>query len=83
VTLNQWAVRSHECSDILRLLPETKVIAIVIGNSPNERFWVAEQQRILGPLLKNKVELIFYNERPFEAVLQEVAAPTFKFNRSF
>jgi hypothetical protein len=26
---------------ILRLLPETKAIAIIIGNSPNERFWLA------------------------------------------
>ena len=34
--------------NILRLLPETKAIAIIIGNSPNERFWVGEQQRILG-----------------------------------
>jgi ABC-type uncharacterized transport system substrate-binding protein len=41
--------------NILRLLPETKAIAIIIGNSPNERFW-EEQQRILGPLLKNRVE---------------------------
>ena len=60
--------------NILRLLPETKAIAIIIGNSPNERFWVAEQKRILGPLLKNRVELIFYNERPFEAILKEVAS---------
>ena len=52
--------------NILRLLPETKAIAIIIGNSPNEQFWVAEQKRILGPLLKNRVELIFVNERPFE-----------------
>ena len=60
--------------NILRLLPETKAIAIIIGNSPNERFWVEEQQRILGPLLENKVELIFYNERPFEEILKEVAS---------
>lgn len=60
--------------NILRLLPETKAIAIVNGNSPNERFWAAEQQRILGPLLKNRVELIFYNERPFEAILKDVAS---------
>ena len=60
--------------NILRLLPETKAIAMIIGNSPNERFWVAEQQRILGPLLENKVELIFYNERPFEEILKEVAS---------
>jgi signal transduction histidine kinase len=60
--------------NILRLLPETKAIAIITGNSPNERFWVGEQQRIWGPLLKNKVELIFYNERPFEETLKEVAS---------
>ena len=60
--------------NILRLLPETKAIAIILGNSPNERFWVDEQKRILGPLLKNKVELIYYNERPFGAILKEVAS---------
>ena len=38
--------------NILRLLPETKSIAIIIGNSPNERFWVGEQQRILRPWLE-------------------------------
>ncbi len=59
--------------NILRLLPDTKAIAFIIGNSPNERYWAAEQQRILGPLLKNRVELIFYNERPFEAILKEVS----------
>jgi signal transduction histidine kinase len=60
--------------NILRLLPETKAIAIIIGNSPNERFWVDEQKRILRPLLENKVELIFYNELPFEAILKGVAS---------
>ena len=59
--------------NILRLLPETKTIAMIIGNSPAERFWVDEQQRILGPLLKNKVELIFYNERSLAEILKEVA----------
>jgi len=60
--------------NILRLLPETKSIAMIIGNSPPERFWAGEQQRILTPLLENKVELIFYNERPFEEILKEVAS---------
>ena len=59
--------------NILRLLPQTKAIVILIGNSPAERFWVDEQKRLLGPLLKNKVELIFYNELPFEEMLKEVA----------
>jgi signal transduction histidine kinase len=59
---------------VLRLLPGTKAIAIIIGNSPNERFWVEELKRILRPLLKNKVEWTFYNERPFEEILKEVAS---------
>jgi signal transduction histidine kinase len=59
--------------NILRLLAETKTIVILVGNSPAERFWVDEQKRVLGPLLKNKVELIFYNERTFEEILKEVA----------
>ena len=31
-------------------------------------------QRILGPLLKNRVELIFYGEQPFAEILKEVAS---------
>jgi signal transduction histidine kinase/ABC-type uncharacterized transport system substrate-binding protein len=60
--------------NILQLLPDTKAIAMIIGNSPAERFWVGEQKRILGPLLENKVELIFYNERTFDEILKEVAS---------
>ena len=56
---------------ILRLLPETKTIALIIGNSPTERFWVGEQK--LGSFLEKKAELIFYNERPFEEILQALA----------
>ena len=60
--------------NVLRLLPETKAIAIIIGNSPGERFWAGEHQRVLGPLLKNKVELIFYGEQPLNEILKGVAS---------
>jgi len=61
--------------NILRLIPETKAIAIVIGNSPPERFWAGEHQRILGPLLQKKnVELIFYGEQSLTDILKEVAS---------
>jgi signal transduction histidine kinase len=60
--------------NILRLLPGTKAIAIIIGNSPNERSWADEQQRMLGPLIANRVELIFYNGRPFGEILKEAAS---------
>ena len=60
--------------NVLRLLPETKAIAIILGNSPGERFWAGEHQRILGPLLKNKVELIFYGQQPLAEILKGVAS---------
>ena len=59
--------------NILRLLPDTKVIAIILGASPGERYWADEHRRILGPLLKNKVELIFYGEQPLAEILKGVA----------
>ena len=59
--------------NILRLLPETQTIALISGNSPNARFWVNEQKRVLGPLLGNKVKLIFFYEQPFEEILKEIA----------
>jgi signal transduction histidine kinase len=59
--------------NVLRLLPETKAIAIILGNSPGERFWAGEHRRVLGPLLKDKVELIFYGEQPLNEILRDVA----------
>ena len=60
--------------NILRLLPETKTIAMVVGNSPAERFWIDVVQREVKPRLANKVEVIFYNELPFEEILKQVAS---------
>ena len=71
------AVRFDEAAlveNILRLLPETKTIAFIMGNSPFERYLADGQRRTLGPLLKNKVDLIFYNDRTFEEILKEVAS---------
>jgi signal transduction histidine kinase len=60
--------------NILKLLPETKTVSIIVGNSPPERFWVGEAQRELKPLLEAKVELLFYNEQRFDEILQKVAS---------
>lgn len=59
--------------NILRLLPQTETIAVIIGNSPPEQFWVEEVQRQLQPLLGDKIKLRFYNERRFDEMLQDVA----------
>jgi hypothetical protein len=58
--------------NILHLLPDTKTIAVLIGNSPNERFWINEMQRELEPL-KDRVKVIFY-KLSFEGALKQVAS---------
>jgi signal transduction histidine kinase/ABC-type uncharacterized transport system substrate-binding protein len=58
---------------ILQLLPKTKTIAVVIGNSPNERFWIGELQRELEPL-KGRVTLLYWNDLSFEEVLKRAAS---------
>jgi signal transduction histidine kinase/ABC-type uncharacterized transport system substrate-binding protein len=56
--------------NILHVLPRTKTIAILIGASPIERFWTAEMRRELAPL-KDRVELRWYNDLPFEDILKD------------
>ena len=56
--------------NILQVLPGTKLIAVMIGASPIERFWAEELRRELAPLTK-RVELKWYNELPFEAILKD------------
>jgi hypothetical protein len=37
--------------NIVRLLPATRTIAVVVGDSPNERFWQSEIRKELEPVL--------------------------------
>ena len=39
--------------NILRVLPRTKTISIVVGTSPNETFWREEMRRELAPLTEH------------------------------
>ena len=57
--------------NILQLLPNTKTIAVVTGNS--ERFWIGEIRRELKSL-KDRVTLRFYNDLSFEQILKEAAS---------
>jgi signal transduction histidine kinase len=59
--------------NILQLLPQTKTIGIVIGNSPNERFWTSEMKTELQPL-SEWVGLRFYNDLSFEQMLTQAAS---------
>jgi signal transduction histidine kinase len=57
----------------LRITPDTKVIAIVNGSSPNERFWKEEMRRELKPL-EGRVEIRWYDTLPYEEALTQLAA---------
>jgi signal transduction histidine kinase len=59
--------------NILQILPDTKTIAVVVGDSPNERFWVKEMETRLEPL-KNRVNFLFWNHLSFEEILKQAAS---------
>ena len=56
----------------LGISPDTKVIAIINGSSPNERFWQDEMRRELQPL-DGRIEIRWYDELSFEEVLKRTA----------
>ena len=58
--------------NILRLLPDTKSVAIVIGASPLEKFWMQEVKRELKPL-GDRLELVWYSDLSFEDILKRAS----------
>jgi PAS domain S-box-containing protein len=58
--------------NILRILPSTKNVEIVIGNSPLERFWLAELRQDFKPFA-NQVRFNWLNELSFEDMRKRVA----------
>jgi signal transduction histidine kinase len=59
--------------NILRVLPDTKTVAVVMGDSPNERFWLEELRKDFPPFA-DRLSFIWYNDRPFADILKDVAA---------
>ena len=59
--------------NILQLLPDTKTVAVVMGNSPNELFWKLQMVRELKPLT-DRVTFLFYNELTFDETLRKAAS---------
>jgi two-component sensor histidine kinase len=59
--------------NILQVLPGTKTIAVVNGDSTNERFWLEELRREFTPFA-DRVSFIWYNDRSFEDILRHAAA---------
>lgn len=58
--------------NILRLRPETTDIAVVVGNSPVERYWTSELRRDFQPLA-NRVEIEWFNDLTFDEMLKRAA----------
>lgn len=60
-------------SNILTVLPGTKRIEVVIGNSPNEQFWLSQLKKELAPF-EERVGFNWLNALTFEEILKQLAA---------
>ena len=56
----------------LRVAPDTRIVAIVNGDSPNEQFWQGEMRRELKPL-EGRVEMRWYDKLSYEDLLKQAA----------
>jgi signal transduction histidine kinase/ABC-type uncharacterized transport system substrate-binding protein len=59
--------------NILRLLPETTNIVIVVGNSPIEKYWTARIRSAAAPLEK-RVSFAWFDGLTFDEMLKRAAA---------
>ena len=56
----------------LRISPDTKIVAVINGNSPNELFWRNEIQKELRPL-EGRVDIRWYDNLSFQDILKQTA----------
>jgi signal transduction histidine kinase len=59
--------------NILRVLPDTQTIAVVLGDSPLERFWLGEARREFAQFT-DRVSFQWLNDLSLEQMRQRVAA---------
>jgi signal transduction histidine kinase len=59
--------------NILKVLPNTKRVSIVVGRSPIEKFWRAEIAKESEPL-KSRVAFRWYDDMSFEEILKDAAS---------
>jgi signal transduction histidine kinase len=57
---------------ILEVLPRTGRVAVVIGNSPIEKYWLGQMREAVKPL-ENRIAFTWFNEMSFEEMLQRAA----------
>src|SRR4029453_18652934 len=58
---------------ILRVLPDTKNVIVVVGTSPIEKFWKETIRRGAEPLL-NRITLSWTDDLSFDELLKQAAA---------
>ena len=58
---------------ILQVLPDTKNIVVVLGNSPLEKFWLGEFRREFQRFT-NRVSFTWFNDLSFEEMKRQAAA---------
>jgi hypothetical protein len=58
--------------NILKVLPETTNVAVVIGNSSIERFWVEQMRAAFRPF-ESRVSFIWLNDLIFDEMLKRIA----------
>jgi signal transduction histidine kinase len=59
--------------NILRVLPDTKDVIVVVGTSPIEKFWKEAIGKEVEPLA-NRIKLSWTDELSFEALLKQASA---------
>jgi signal transduction histidine kinase/ABC-type uncharacterized transport system substrate-binding protein len=57
----------------LQISPDTKTVAVVNGQSPNELFWRNEIQKELRPL-ENRIDIRWYDNLSFQEILKQTAS---------
>jgi signal transduction histidine kinase len=60
-------------TNILRLRPDTTHVAVVVGNSPVERYWTSELHRDFEPFA-DRVKIEWFNDLTFDDMLNRAAA---------
>ena len=59
--------------NILKVLPGTANIAVVLGNSPNEQYWSEQIRAELKPF-ENRISFTWFNELSFDEMLRRATA---------
>lgn len=60
--------------NILRVLPDTKEVLVVLGNSPLEKFWIETFRRETRSL-ESRVRITYLDTLPLDRILERAASP--------